>query len=203
MKKLGLTWERQATVGMPSSGCEPRHTTVRSSEPWSEEGARLRERRDHVPYTQWIRQGHIQATPGEVVDYDVIRQRITELGEHFDIREICIDRWNATQLATQLAGDGFEIVAFGQGYDSMNAPTKKLEELVLSAKIAHGGNPVLRWMAGNVSIEQDAAGNWKPSKKKSIERIDGIVGLIMGLDRATVSDDGCCHAYDTPGQLAL
>lgn len=167
-----------------------------------EEGARLRERRDHVPYTKWIREGHIQATPGEVVDYDVIRQRITELGEHFNIREICIDRWNATQLATQLTGDGFEIVAFGQGYASMNAPTKKLEELVLSGKIAHGGNPVLRWMAGNVSIEQDAAGNWKPSKKKSIERIDGIVGLIMGLDRATTQADDS-SIYDTPGQLAL
>ena len=48
----------------------------------------------------------------------------------------------------------------------------------------HGGNPVLRWMASNVSIEQDAADNWKPSKKKSIERIDGIVALIMGLARA-------------------
>jgi phage terminase large subunit-like protein len=168
-----------------------------------EEGARLRERRDHVPYTQWIRDEYIQATPGEVIDYDVIRQRINELGQHFHIREVCIDRWNATQLATQLTGDGFEIVAFGQGYASMNAPTKKLEELVLAGKIAHGGNPVLRWMAGNVSIEQDAAGNWKPSKKKSIERIDGIVALIMGLDRATVSDDGYCHVYDSPDNLNL
>ena len=49
-----------------------------------------------------------------------------------------------------------------------------------------GGNPVLRWMAGNVSLETDAADNWKPSKKKSRERIDGIVALIMALERATV-----------------
>jgi phage terminase large subunit-like protein len=76
-------------------------------------------------------------------------------------------------------------VAFGQGYASMNAPTKKLEELVLSGKLAHGGHPVLRWMASNVSVEKDAADNWKPSKKKSCERIDGIVALIMALDRAS------------------
>ena len=81
------------------------------------------------------------------------------------------------------------MVAFGQGYASMNAPTKKLEELVLSEKIGHGGNPVLRWMAGNVSLEKDAADNWKPSKKKSIERIDGIVALIMGIDRASTQPE--------------
>ena len=67
----------------------------------------------------------------------------------------------------------------------MSAPTKKLEELVLSEKLAHADHPVLRWMASNASIETDAAYNWKPSKKKSIERIDGIVALMMPLDRAT------------------
>jgi len=138
-----------------------------------------------VPYVQWIRQGHIEATPGEVIDYEIIRREIGKLGEQYKIRSIAIDRWNAVQLATQLTGDGFEVVPFGQGYASMNWPTKKLEELVLSAKLAHGGNPVLRWMASNISIEKDAADNWKPSKKRSPERIDCIVALVMALDRAT------------------
>jgi len=151
-----------------------------------EEGAHHRERRDRVPYLQWIREGHMDVTSGEVVDYDVIRRQIKQLGELYDIREIAIDRWNATQLASQLTDDDFEIVAFGQGYASMNSPTKKLEEVVLAHKLRHGGHPVLRWMASNVSIETDAADNWKPSKKKSIERIDGIVALIMGLDRASL-----------------
>jgi phage terminase large subunit-like protein len=149
-----------------------------------EEGARNRERRDRVPYTQWIRDEYIQATSGQVIDYDVIRKRINELSQRYSIRQIALDRWNATQLATQLEGDGFEMVAFGQGYASMNAPTKKLEELVLSERVSHGGHPVLRWMAGNVSLEKDAADNWKPSKKKSIERIDGIVALVMAIGLA-------------------
>ena len=127
----------------------------------------------------------MEATPGEVVDYDRIRKRMNELNKQYHINQVAIDRWNATQLATQLAGDGFEMVAFGQGYASMSAPTKKLEEVVLAGRLRHGGHPVLRWMAGNVSIEQDAADNWKPSKKKSCERIDGIVALIMGLDLAS------------------
>jgi len=84
-------------------------------------------------------------------------------------------------------------MAFGQGYASMNWPTKKLEEVVLSGRLAHGGHPVLRWMASNVSIEKDAADNWKPSKKKSPERIDGIVALIMGLDRASGGEAQLTH----------
>ena len=76
------------------------------------------------------------------------------------------------------------MVAFGQGFASMNAPMKELEKLILSGKIGHGGNPVLTWMADNVVASQDPAGNIKPDKKKSTERIDGIVALIMALDRA-------------------
>lgn len=167
-----------------------------------EEGARQRERRDRVPYLDWIRGSFIEATPGEVVDYDRIRRRINELAERYHILQLALDRWNATQLATQLSGDGFEMVAFGQGYASMSAPTKKLEEVVLAGRLRHGGHPVLRWMAGNVSIEQDAADNWKPSKKKSCERIDGIVALIMGLDLASRQEiQG--SIYETPGNLTL
>ena len=84
-------------------------------------------------------------TEGNVVDYDVIRRRINELGEHFKIREIAIDRWNATQLAVQLQSDGFEVVLFGQGFKDMSAPTKELEKLVVSGKLRHGDNPALRW----------------------------------------------------------
>jgi phage terminase large subunit-like protein len=165
------------------------------------EGARQRERRDRVPYLQWIRDGYIEATPGEVIDYDRIRRRIKELGERFNIRQIALDRWNATQLSTQLDGDGFSVVAFGQGYASMSAPTKKVEELVLSGRLAHAGHPVLRWMAGNVSIETDAADNWKPSKKKSMERIDGIVALIMAVDLAMTQPSEFHSVYETRGPI--
>jgi phage terminase large subunit-like protein len=71
----------------------------------------------------------------------------------------------------------------------MNSPTKRLEQLVLAGQLAHGGNPVLRWMANNVSLETDAADNWKPSKKRSRERIDGIVATIMGLGLAQDNPD--------------
>ena len=124
-----------------------------------------------------------------MIDYEFIRTKINELAEQYHIKEIAIDRWNATQLSTQLSADGFEMIGFGQGFASMAAPTKELERRVLQGTINNGANPVLRWMASNVTIEQDAAGNIKPSKKKSTERIDGIVATVMALGRVMLTDD--------------
>jgi phage terminase large subunit-like protein len=165
------------------------------------ENARKRQRRDRVPYLQWIEDGWITATPGDVVDYDCIRADINELGTRYQIEEIAADRWNAYQLITQLDGDGFTIFPFGQGYASMSGPAKELEKVIIGGQLSHGGNPVLRWMASNVTVEQDAAGNIKPNKKKSSERIDGIVALCMGLGRASVHDGG--SIYDTEELLLL
>ena len=138
-----------------------------------------------------------------MIDYDVIRADIGELGKRFDIREIAADRWNATQIITQLAGDGFTIFAFGQGFRDMTSPTKELEKLVIGGKLRANKNPVLRWMASNVSVEQDAAGNIKPSKKKSSERIDGIVATIMGLARASLQSNEFQSVYEIRGLLSV
>jgi len=137
--------------------------------------------RDKVPYLDWIRDGHIRATDGNVTDYDVIRRDINELAKQYNIRQLGIDRWNATQLATQLQGDGVNVVGYGQGYASMTSPCRQLEALVLSERIRHGNHPVLGWMAANVAVQTDHQGNMKPSKAKSTERIDGIVALVMAL----------------------
>lgn len=149
-----------------------------------EENMVQRALKDRVPYDAWVRDGWMEATPGNVIDYERIRARIEALGERYDIREIAFDRWGAFQMSNQLQDAGFTMVGFGQGFVSMSPPTKELLRLVLSGKLAHGGNPVLRWMADNLVVSVDPAGNVKPNKKKSREKIDGIVALVMALDRA-------------------
>lgn len=165
-----------------------------------EERIKERSDRDRVPYDAWVRDGFIRTTPGEAIDYRYIRRDINELGERFNIREISFDRWGATEIMQYLEDDGFTVVQFGQGYASMNAPTKELMKLVLARRLRHGNNPVLRWMADNLVVKQDPAGNLKPDKQKSTERIDGMVALIMGLDRA-VRNQGTI--YDERGFITL
>lgn len=156
-----------------------------------------RVRRDRVPYDRWIAEGYITATEGNVVDYDIIRAQLTGAVQHplvsgtpilqeINLAELAIDRWNATQIVTQLMGDGVNVVQFGQGFASMSAPSKELERLLGLHALNHGNNPVARWMAGCTSFVADAAENIKPVKperRKSIKRIDGIVALIMALGR--------------------
>lgn len=164
-----------------------------------EENAVERAKLDRVPYDRWIRDGYIHATPGNVIDYDFIRAFINEKAEQYDIREIALDRWNGTQLGIQLTGDGRNIVPFGQGFASMSFPSKELEALVRGQKLVHGGNPVLRWMASNVSIKADAAGNIKPVKDESTGRIDGIVGLVMGIGSRSLAPADQPFVYNSMG----
>ena len=161
-----------------------------------------RARKDRVPYDAWVRDGYITATPGNVIDYGYIIRDIEMLGERFNIQEIAFDRWGAFQVSQALEGAGFTMVGFGQGYASMASPTKELLRLVLNGLLAHGGHPVLRWMADNLVVRQDAAGNVKPDKAKSREKIDGIVAGVMGLDRAIRHTDNG-SVYDERGILTL
>ncbi|NQM39419.1 terminase large subunit [Streptococcus suis] len=168
-----------------------------------EDTLELRCRRDHVLYDVWECQGYIKTTEGNVVHYGFIEKFIEDLSEIYHIKEIAYDRWNATQMVQNLEGMGLTMVPFGQGYKDMSPPSKELYKLMMEGKIQHGGHPVLKWMGQNVVMRQDPAGNIKPDKEKSVEKIDGIVALIMGLDRCIrhQSDEG--SVYDERGILSF
>ncbi|NFK79417.1 terminase large subunit [Clostridium botulinum] len=168
-----------------------------------EDNLKLRVRRDHVPYDVWEKQGFIKTTEGNVVHYGFIETFIEELGTKYNIKEIAFDRWGAVQMVQNLEGMGFTVVPFGQGYKDMSPPSKELMKLTLEERIAHGGNPVLRWMMDNIFIKQDPAGNIKPDKEKSTEKIDGAVALIMALDRSIRNGGIGGSVYDERGILIL
>ncbi len=169
-----------------------------------EENMIRRVRRDHVPYDVWEKQGFLQTTEGDVIHYGFIENFIDGLGKKFHIKEIAFDRWGAVQMVQNLEGLGFTVVPFGQGFKDMSPPTKRLMELVLEKNIAHGGHPVLRWMMDNIFVRTDPAGNIKPDKEKSTEKIDGAVATIMGLDRA-IRNGGISmgSVYDERGILVF
>lgn len=165
------------------------------------DNAHARELRDRVPYVTWADQGYITMTDGNVVDYEQVIKGILEDCERFDVKEIAFDRFGFEAMRQRMVHFGIpeeRFVSFGQGFISMSAPTKELEKLIYGEQLAHGGDPVLRWMVSNVAVEEDAAGNLKPSKKKSHEKIDGIVALIMALGRA-ITQESTSSVYETRG----
>ncbi len=163
--------------------------------------------RDKVPYDLWARQGFITLTPGNIIDYDFILKQIEDDSRLYDIKELAFDRWGSQKITSNLQDIGFEIdgkktlIQFGQGFASMAAPTKELERLIIGQEIAHGGNPVLSWMASNVVIKTDPAGNIKPDKEKSTERIDGIVALIMAIGRVSIKENKSFYEELTEEQI--
>lgn len=149
-------------------------------------------RRDRLPYEDWFRSGALLTTEGNVIDHEAIRRQVIKDAETFKVAfmgrpasaeegGIAIDRFDATETLVKLLGEGLPVVKYGQGFVSMSGPAKELERLVLANGFHHGGHPVLARHARAVAIQTDSAGNIKPAKDKSSQRIDGIVALCMAL----------------------
>jgi len=141
-------------------------------------------------YQSWKKQGYLLTTQGDVINYDFIRAKIVEDSLKFNISSISVDRLFqgyefSQKLDVELGGieKDPKVIACGMGYLSMAGPCQEFERRLIGCKLNHGGNPLLRWMADNVSISRDPAGNLKPNKETSQGKIDGIIGILLGLDR--------------------
>jgi phage terminase large subunit-like protein len=165
--------------------------------------AQQREREDRVPYTTWIREGWVTATEGSMVDQSAMERALMEAAKTYRLVDIAFDMWNSTYLVSRLQEQGANLVQFGQGYRSMSEPTKMLEALIGARRILHRGNPCMRWMVGNAVAKEDEAGNLKPDKEKSADRIDGVVAAVMALGRALVKPEDGSSVYETRGLIQL
>lgn len=155
-------------------------------------------------YRVWVQQGYLQVTPGDAIDYAFVKRQILDDARRFRVMSINVDRlFQAYQLSLELVDEGLQIFGLGQGFLSMAAPTRELERRLLNKQIHHGGNPVLCWMADNVAVKQDAAGNMKPDKAGSQGKIDGIVALIMALDRAMRHETPTVSVYEQRGLMTV
>lgn len=169
-----------------------------------QEAVDARSIRANVPYDTWAEAGLFTLTDGNATDYNYIQRDIKEICDDFRVAEIAYDRWNSSQLVNNLMEDGAPMIPFGQGFASMSAPMKELERLIIAKQIDHNCDPVLSWMVGNVAIKQDEAGNIKPAKNKSQEKIDGVVAVIMALGRLMVHEDvDATSVYEDRGFLTL
>ncbi|MFI3298757.1 MAG: terminase TerL endonuclease subunit [Rikenellaceae bacterium] len=161
-------------------------------------------RKENINYDMWVNEGYIKKTPGNVLDYDFVKADILEIASKYKLESTAYDRWNSSQTIIDLTNEGMEFSPFGQGYGSMAAPTKQFETLVLSQQIEHFYNPVLRWMLASTVVMTDPAGNNKPDKSKSSQKIDGIVASIMALGESmTAQASNNKNPYERRGLRTL
>lgn len=153
---------------------------------------------DRVPYRRWVDEGHIEVTPGNVIDHAEIKAAIVADLARFDLIDVGHDPWNATQLAVECSEQGVNMVEFIQGLRTYTAPTKELQALLADRKLDHGDNPVLRVMASNLKVQTDKNLNCMPHKAHSTGRIDGMTALIMAIGRRISSE-----AEGTPGVFVI
>jgi len=144
-----------------------------------------------VPLAQWAREGFLEISPGEVIDYRDVRARLEWGASMFDLEAICWDPWNSRQISVGMVDDGYTCIDVRQGYGSLSEPSKKLLELVASGALHHGDNPVLRWNASCLSTVErnDNLMFTKPERSKMSTRIDGIAATVNALTVALSASD--------------
>lgn len=159
-----------------------------------ENAAKEREKKNLQNYTLWAKQGLLtltQAFDGDAIDFPAVKAKIADLAEHYDIRAIGFEKHGALQLAQELEQEqGLDMVGLRQTNEHMCEPSGKFEDLWKTKKLAHGANPVLRWMAENVQTITDGHGNWRVARGKDQEkRTEGIIAAVMALHCATLTDE--------------
>lgn len=184
--KLDLTalvWIFPATKADPHIRVLPRFWVPK-------ETATVRSKRDKLKYLEWAREGHIRLFQSEVTDFRAIMEQFKLDRKSFRIIKegIGCDPYQAEHFRQELDPQGEYIVEYGQGYRDMTTPTKHVEELLATDVLRHNGNPVMRWCVSNVVIIDDTMGNVRPDRKRSADKIDGAMGMIMGLGRKLITD---------------
>lgn len=156
----------------------------------------------------WVRDKWLTLTPGNVTDYDYIEASLKQDAERYLVKDIAYDRWNSSQLVNNCVTAGLPMSPIGQGFASLSAPTKEIKRLLLSGTpehpvLRHGGHPVMRWMVDNLAVQIDAAGNVKPDKAKSHEKIDGVSALTNAVERSLRTERPGSSVYEERDLLIL
>ena len=156
---------------------------------------------DKVPVNVWIEQGWVHTTDGEIIDQDAVKMWVVNAAEQHWLDRCAVDPYNSWKLMSELQQLGVTVFQHRQGYVSMSPPMKETQKLILrgaageTPRLYHDGNPAMRWMFLNASVSMDPAGNIKPDKDKSSDRIDGIVAAIMAIGQAVAAEEAPKPAF--------
>jgi phage terminase large subunit-like protein len=165
-----------------------------------------REHTDHVPYRQWHKAGLLEAPAGRAINKLAITRKLAVIAGMFEIRGIAYDRWRLEDLKKLLSDEGIDIqiTPFGQGFKDMGPALDSLETAILNRTLTHPSHPILTWNVANAVVEIDPTGARKISKSRSVERVDGLVALVMAVGLSAIAAPPAPKSvYETRGILTL
>ncbi|MBC3901299.1 terminase large subunit [Acetobacterium malicum] len=157
-----------------------------------------REEEDKNPYSKWIKDGELIALAGKYINFELLLDYVYTLAEDFEFQESGFDRWGSPTILNRLE-EKWDIVPMGQGMQTMTPIINDFECLLIDERIIIAENDCFRTMAKNCVAVFDDAMNVKYSKRKSRFKIDGIIGMLMGLCLAI--DANKISHYDMVGAL--
>jgi phage terminase large subunit-like protein len=164
-----------------------------------------RQEADGQPWVQWRDEGHLLTTEGRTVDLEDVEQKIRDLVDDYDVREIAIDRYGAHGVRRRLEDDGLPIYEHGQTGSHMGPAIKAIERLILEGRLIHGGHPVLRNHFSNAVLRADDMGNQRFTKGRDRSRkVDAAIAATMAVGRADAATEGG-SVFDTftPEELVI
>lgn len=154
-------------------------------------------------YQMWAESGYLTLTDGNIIDHDVIEADLREMLSEFDVRQVAFDPWGATQMANRLVTEGAPMVEVPQTTKNFTEAMKITEAMVMAGRLHHGDNPVMNWMAGNITVKPDNNENIFPRKEHPDNKIDGMVALFTAVNRLIVHQGDGPSVYETEEMLVL
>lgn len=165
---------------------------------------KIKNNRDRVDYQQWVDDGYLYKTPGGVIDHRFVSKTISDLQLLYTIETVAVDPSHTYHGVVQdLADADFEIVSYNQRHWNYNDPIDEFEKMIKQKSLKHWGNPILRWMVGNVVINTNSEGKRKPDKAKSKNKIDGVAAALMAIGEWMRLRSEVGSVYETSGLKTL
>ncbi len=168
-----------------------------------EVGATNRMRKDGVPYVEWARRGWMTLTPGDTTDYSYLVSQIERIAAQHKVKMVAYDPYNAQNLANDLEHRGIPVVRVPQSFLNLATPTRMWEQAIVSRRLRHDGNPVLSWAMSNCVVDRDANDNPRPSKRRSVERIDPVIAGIIAIAASLHDEKPQPSVYNERGLIWL
>ena len=156
------------------------------------------------PFKEWIDDGLLTVTQGNTTDIQAIFNCLEKRNEEYAIRVLAYDPNNAREFSTKAENEyGIETYGFQQTTKKYNEPIRELLAALAEGRILHGGDSLLAWCATNMAVKYDSADYVMPVKKRSQDKIDPIVAILMALSEAMYAEQGPSYNYYESGDLEL